>query len=200
MSRPRNRFIYARFHRRPVWPDWAIYWTLANLLTHSSSINLPKSSTFFGNFFQVKSFLGSFYRQLSIFSGHTGDDLPLVFLFTLRFFSFIFKKCHSRTLFLYFVVSIQLTVNIEFKFGWWLDSNCIFICLLAYLLLCYVLFIYSHIPIFSLYILVSLHAYLFLYSFHVLYPFLWSLLLLLNWLHLFLVIFQLCLSIIIGKY
>ena len=51
----------------PVWPDWAIYWTLA-------AINLPKSPTYLGNFcggvkvyhFLVKSFLGNFYRHLAI--------------------------------------------------------------------------------------------------------------------------------------
>ena len=58
-----------------VWPDWAIYWTLANFLKPLATINLPKSSTFLRIFckvvkiyhFQVKSFLGNFYRHLVIF-------------------------------------------------------------------------------------------------------------------------------------
>ena len=35
---------------QPVWPDWAIYWTLGNFLKPLATINLPKSPTFFGNF------------------------------------------------------------------------------------------------------------------------------------------------------
>ena len=31
---------------RPVWPDWAIYWTLGNFLKSLATINLSKSSTF----------------------------------------------------------------------------------------------------------------------------------------------------------
>ena len=34
----------------PVWPDWAIYWTLGNFLKPLATINLPKSHTFLGNF------------------------------------------------------------------------------------------------------------------------------------------------------
>ena len=34
----------------PVWPDWAIYWTLGNFLKPLATINLPKSPTFLGNF------------------------------------------------------------------------------------------------------------------------------------------------------
>ena len=33
---------------QPVWPDWAIYWTLGSFLI---TFNLPKSPTFLGNFF-----------------------------------------------------------------------------------------------------------------------------------------------------
>ena len=34
----------------PVWPDWAIYWTLGNFLKPLATINLSKSLTFLGNF------------------------------------------------------------------------------------------------------------------------------------------------------
>ena len=34
-----------------VWPDWAIYWTLGKFLKPLATINLPKSSTFLGNFY-----------------------------------------------------------------------------------------------------------------------------------------------------
>ena len=34
----------------PVWPDWAIYWTLGNILKPLATIDLPKSLTFLGNF------------------------------------------------------------------------------------------------------------------------------------------------------
>ena len=63
----------------PVWPDWAIYWTLGNFLKPLATNNLSKSPTFLAIFvkvlksiiFLVKSFLGNFYRHLAIFSGHT---------------------------------------------------------------------------------------------------------------------------------
>ena len=58
-----------------MWPDWAIYWTLANFLKPLATINLSKSPTFLGNFLKVlksticlqKSFLANFYRHLAIF-------------------------------------------------------------------------------------------------------------------------------------
>ena len=64
----------------PVWPDWAIYWTLGKSLKPLPTINLPKSPPFLGIFckgvkighFLVKLFLGNFYRHLAIFSGPTG--------------------------------------------------------------------------------------------------------------------------------
>ena len=34
----------------PVWPDWAIYWTMGHFLKPLAAINLPKSPTFLGNF------------------------------------------------------------------------------------------------------------------------------------------------------
>ena len=34
----------------PVWPDWAIYWTLNKFLKPLATINLPKSLTLLGNF------------------------------------------------------------------------------------------------------------------------------------------------------
>ena len=69
-----------------VWPDWAIYWTLGNILKPLAKINLPKSPRFLSNFckgvkitiFLVKSFLGNFYRHLAIFSGHTDYTLILL--------------------------------------------------------------------------------------------------------------------------
>ena len=33
-----------------VWPDWDIYWTLGDFLKPLATINLPKSTTLFGNF------------------------------------------------------------------------------------------------------------------------------------------------------
>ena len=47
----------ARLPSWPVWPDWAIYWTLGNFLKPSATINLPKSFTSLGNFYKdVKSY------------------------------------------------------------------------------------------------------------------------------------------------
>ena len=49
------------------------FWTLGNFLKPLATKNLPKSPTFLGIFckgvkiFQVKSFLGNFYRHLAIF-------------------------------------------------------------------------------------------------------------------------------------
>ena len=34
----------------PVWPDWAIYWTLGIFLKPCTTINLPKSPKILGNF------------------------------------------------------------------------------------------------------------------------------------------------------
>ena len=54
----------------PVWPDWAIYWTLGNFVKLSATINLSKSSTLLGNFCKaLKSFifLVKFYRHLAFF-------------------------------------------------------------------------------------------------------------------------------------
>ena len=56
-----------------VWPDLAIYWTLGKFLKSLAPIYFPEAPTFLGNFcngvkiFQVKSFLGNFYRHLAIF-------------------------------------------------------------------------------------------------------------------------------------
>ena len=58
-----------------MWPDWAIYWTLGNFLRPLAAINLPKSSTFLGNFckgvkiihFTCEIILGNFYSHLAIF-------------------------------------------------------------------------------------------------------------------------------------
>ena len=65
----------------PVCPDWVIYWTLGNFSKPLATIKLPKSSPFLDNFlkvskssiFLVKSFLGSFYRYLATFTGHTAS-------------------------------------------------------------------------------------------------------------------------------
>ena len=61
-----------------MWPDWAIYWTLGNVLKPMAKVcpNLPHSWAIFVKvskslFFLVKSFLGNFYRHLVTFSGHT---------------------------------------------------------------------------------------------------------------------------------
>ena len=40
----------SNFLSQPVWPDWAIYWTLGNFLRPLAAITLPKSYTFLGNF------------------------------------------------------------------------------------------------------------------------------------------------------
>ena len=73
---------YEKCIPRPVWPDWAIYWTLGNFSKPLATIVLSKSQTFLSNFwkgsklyhFLLKYFLGNFYRHLAIFSVHTVHD------------------------------------------------------------------------------------------------------------------------------
>ena len=58
-----------------VWPDWAIYYNLANFSKPVATMILPKLPTLYSIFvkvlksfiFLVKSFLGNFYRHLAIF-------------------------------------------------------------------------------------------------------------------------------------
>ena len=77
-----------------MWPDWAIYRTLGNFLKALATINLPKTSTFFGNFCKGVNFFnlsseiifGNFYRHLAIFSGHTDGSSHVVSV--LVFYSF----------------------------------------------------------------------------------------------------------------
>ena len=45
-----NVFSHLGRHMWPVWPDWAIYWTLANFSKSMATISLLKSPTFLGNF------------------------------------------------------------------------------------------------------------------------------------------------------
>ena len=59
----------------PVWPDWAIYWTLDTFLKPLATINLSNSPTFLGDFckdvkiyhFSGEIIFGHFYRHLAIF-------------------------------------------------------------------------------------------------------------------------------------
>ena len=70
-------WIYA--YLEALWPDWAIYLTLGNFLKPLTTIYLPKSRTFLGNFckgvkiyhFCSELIFGNFYRHLMIFSNHT---------------------------------------------------------------------------------------------------------------------------------
>ena len=48
---------------RSVCPDWAIYWTLGNLLKPLATINLPKYHTFLGNFCKVVKII-HFYSEI----------------------------------------------------------------------------------------------------------------------------------------
>ena len=101
----------------PVWPDWAIYWTLA-------AINLPKSPTYLGNFcggvkvyhFLVKSFLGNFYRHLPIlFWSHCSPQtiLPFLLVTTNVFFVYILSlqcdifHCYFISMFVYLTASSE---------------------------------------------------------------------------------------------
>ena len=60
---------------QPVWPDWAIYWTLGKFLKPLATIYLPKSPTFLGKFwkgvkiyhFSSEIIFRKLYRHLAIF-------------------------------------------------------------------------------------------------------------------------------------
>ena len=60
---------------QPVWPDWAIFWTLGTFLKPLATINLPQSSPFLSIYckvvkiihFSSETILGNFYRHLAIF-------------------------------------------------------------------------------------------------------------------------------------
>ena len=41
---------YTLLTLKPVWPYWAIYWTLGHFLKPLVTINLPKFPTFLGKF------------------------------------------------------------------------------------------------------------------------------------------------------
>ena len=45
-----ENFTLCCFILSPEWPHRAIYWTLGNFSKHLTTINLPKSPTFLGNF------------------------------------------------------------------------------------------------------------------------------------------------------
>ena len=69
---------HLRQNESPVWPDWAIYWTLGNFLKPLATINLPKSPTFLGNFCEVvkiNHFWATFIDIWRFFFGHTEWDI-----------------------------------------------------------------------------------------------------------------------------
>ena len=71
-----------KWRKRPVWPDWAIFWTLGNFSKPLATINLPKSPTFLGNFckgVKIYHFWATFIDIWRFFSGHTGKDPNMPF-------------------------------------------------------------------------------------------------------------------------
>ena len=60
----------------PVWPDWAIYWTLGNFSKPVATISLRKSRTFLGNSFiknlffkiapKIDKYLDYFWKKICI--------------------------------------------------------------------------------------------------------------------------------------
>ena len=101
--------LLALYWFHPVWPDWAIYWTLGKFLMPLAKNNLPKSTTFLGNFvkvsksiiFLVKSnhfwatfidiwwfFLVALVSSLSL-SRYLSSFLSLVFFLCVGFTSFL---------------------------------------------------------------------------------------------------------------
>ena len=94
----------------PVWPDWAIYWTLGIYSNHLVTINLPKSPTFLGNFCKgVKIFHFSseiLFGQLSskfgnFFLSHWCQPLTVLIKILLKF--------KQRKLQLYSVFQLSIT-------------------------------------------------------------------------------------------
>ena len=49
---PRRKMFFGNVthNYQPVWPDWAIFWTLGNFSKPVATSSLPKSTTFLGNF------------------------------------------------------------------------------------------------------------------------------------------------------
>ena len=45
-------FLSLGMYSSPVWPDWAIYWTWCNFSKPVATFSLPKSYTFWGNFYR----------------------------------------------------------------------------------------------------------------------------------------------------
>ena len=43
------KLLWALSDTKPVWPDWAIYWTLGNFSKPVATISFPKYTTFLGN-------------------------------------------------------------------------------------------------------------------------------------------------------
>ena len=98
----RNFFSRGFFEwcNQPVWPDWAIYWTLDNFLKPLATNNLPKSTTFFGNFckcVKIYHFWATFTDIWQFFSGHTDQPHPhctflLKDFFSVSFFGFVVAR------------------------------------------------------------------------------------------------------------
>ena len=72
----------------PVWPDWALFWTLGNFWSLWQQLICPNLPHSYGIFVRVsksfivlvKSFMANFYRHLAFFSGHNDHVLLSFFL------------------------------------------------------------------------------------------------------------------------
>ena len=72
----------------PVWPEWAIYWTLGNFSKPVATIIFPKSPTFLGNF----------YKDVKIFHVSCGNIFGLL-LWTFGDFLLVTLNAHSSAIF-----------------------------------------------------------------------------------------------------
>ena len=92
----------------PVWPDWAIYWTLGNFLKRLATINLPKPPAFLGIFCKsVKIYLCSSVINF----GQLLQTFGNFFLVTLQWLPILRNRTWTRIVVFYFNPS---TVNFCF--------------------------------------------------------------------------------------
>ena len=85
----------------PVWPDWAIYWTLGKILKPNATINLPKCPTFLGNFckgVKIYHFWATFIDIWRFFSGHTDTYSTAIRQFLTNCLHISLIQCHKEIL------------------------------------------------------------------------------------------------------
>ena len=112
-----------------MWPDWAIFCSLCNFSKPLATINLPKSLTFLSNFskgikiyhfsceiifVQLLQTFGDFYL-VTLAQTNGGNVIWWVF-YAQGWVNFFIKWAIFGLFFFIFVFSIQLTLNVQYRF------------------------------------------------------------------------------------